>query len=180
MAWSFELYFDAKSAGLVRTVSDPHLYRDLGEGTEPAWPHVTLGVTETINESAVRELLPRWATEENSVAVKFDHWGFFFSNSVVLFLSPAQRDELGLLQRRFFQTFEQLVADYWDYYLPDHWVPHCIAWEGLSCEQLARASRHVSQLSIPLMARLARLDRLALVEFGPGRHERLRINLGAL
>lgn len=167
MAWAFELYLDQQASELVRAVSD--------HGTEPAQPHISLGVADAINESLVRDLLSRWVERERGVSVRFDHWGLFVGDTAVLFLAPSHRDLLDFLHRSFFEIIGSVASGYWEYYTPARWIPHCTVAERVPLDELRDATERARRLSLPLEAKL---DRLALVEFRPGRHECLLLEFG--
>lgn len=168
MAWAFELYLDVRAAESVAAVSDPRLWGDPARGST-GHPHVSLGVAEGLAELQVVDLLHQWANDVDAIPVTFDHWGLFLSESAVLFLSPRDRGALYERQQRFFNAFGLLLDGYWDYYRPERWVPHCTVADSVPVNGLGLVTERARQLRLPFETSL---DRLALVEFRPGRYER--------
>lgn len=158
MPWSIELYADETSAHSIRSAARQQVVT----------PHVSLAVAESVNQVPLEHFLYEWANRLPFIPVTFDHWGLFLAESAVLFLAPRDRARLDTIHQEFHRNAGQCLADEWEYYKPQQWVPHCTMVDHMALADLGMVAEQARQLSLPLTISL---NRMALVEFGRRRVE---------
>jgi 2'-5' RNA ligase len=141
MACALEMYFDAEADAAVRS-----LWQRLADAGLPSLatlthrrhrPHVSLAVAESL---AGADLAPlRAVLMGRRPTLSLYVLGTFPGSEGALFLGVAVTAELLAFHADVHAALATQPAEYWPYYLPGSWVPHCTLAQGLNRTQAARA-----------------------------------------
>lgn len=132
MGYAVELSFDKISENkmikyweeLYRKSISSHMYES---GSRP---HIALAVfNDNIKEvNALNEYVQMYFNNMNKFKILFSSIGLFPTDEGVSFLSPKVTIDLLQLHEGFYKSIYNNVDlrdNYWGYYKPDVWVPHC-------------------------------------------------------
>jgi hypothetical protein len=162
MPFAIELFFDPKLdmgiQGLGQFLEKqgiPTTFSTLG-----ATPHLSLAVFESYDPQ-LHSALKKLAASFPVLKVKLSALGTFPGNEGVLFLSPKIDGTLLEIHEILHRLLPDVSQGSWDYYLPEHWVPHCTLSIHLSPKRLLKGIELVRKR---FKAASGRCTRLALVE----------------
>ena len=102
-------------------------------------PHVSLAGCDALDPAEFAAELERFAAREPPLAIALASVATFATDEGVLFLGATKTRALLELHERFWQRLGPLMRGPWDYYRPEHWVPHCTLTMGLDPAQLGAA-----------------------------------------
>lgn len=114
-------------------------------------PHLTLA-SWTGNEENYEVQLRKFIKESCSLPITFSSIGIFPDPQKVIYLAPVKDQLLINLHQSFYKCFAGAINDYNNFYLPEHWVPHCTLAGKLTDYQLLQALDLLLKLSLPLKA----------------------------
>ncbi len=165
MTVSVEMFFDPAGDAAVRALWDrleaAGLHSQATATHRDHHPHVTLTVAEriTVNDAARRVLAGLVGT-----ALELPVLGAFPGPASVLFLGVAKSPALAAAHQALYTALGEDLAQPWELYLPEHWVPHCTLAMSLDTGELQRALGALH----PHPARTLRVARINLVDVATG------------
>ena len=166
MPFAVALFMDAGSSDAIRAawrmVGATGLARSMDEGD--ATPHLTLAICERLDVDAAARALAGFAAERAALPVMFSTVGAFPTDPTAVYLAPEPSSELLAAHRRVHDALTPLGEDFWRYYLPGLWSPHCTLAEGVPGRTVPKVIDACSGLTLPLRGSL---DELGMVEFRP-------------
>src|SRR5215831_15503479 len=121
MPYAVELALDPKSAAVVWRV-----WREMADAgieymaTSGAWPHVSVGIWETLDRDRAEAELARFAAETSPFPLTFASVGLF--PRVAVFLAPTVTVDLLQLHAGFHRRFARFGEAAWAHYQPGIWV----------------------------------------------------------
>lgn len=126
MQYAIELYFDEATEGELLRLSQ----RVAEEGLSTAFlawktrPHLTLACFNDVDEAACAARLRAFARRQPKLPAYLGTIGMF-TDSRTIFASPVMNRGMYQLQAALHEQLKDFDARGWEWYLPDHWVPHC-------------------------------------------------------
>jgi 2'-5' RNA ligase len=170
MPYAVMLFFDddlqnriqATWKALQDTDVDRYLYQSGNR------PHIKLTIFEELNLAECQARLQALAAASAPFPIHFKHFGIFPNPKATIFLGPAVTQALRAIK---LETDAALVdlgkqPDY-DFFQPEHWIPHCLLALELEPEQLGKGLEAAMQLPIPLQGRVTEIG---VIEFFPVKH----------
>jgi 2'-5' RNA ligase len=162
--FAVELSFNPALDAKVRATWATLVANGLLSPTRKRWrPHITLGVSATIDLPGLRDEMRAFASKLRAMPVALAYVGSFPGIEGVIFFGPVVRRELLDLHRAFHARFARFAGGINRLYLPDSWVPHCTIETGLPPVKIARALKILRDAGLPFRGHL---NRLAIVEIG--------------
>jgi RimJ/RimL family protein N-acetyltransferase len=169
-AYSIHLFFDPPTENEIRSI-----WRDLAEtNTAPYFyesmnrPHITLSIYRSLDLPEARKRLAELSARQTALPISFPFHGIFPGSSPVTFLGPLVTSQLLELHASVCHLLDDLgELPEFDYYRPEHWVPHC----GLAIE--FNGSRLYDALEIGQHYKLplnGEIREIGLTEMRPVRH----------
>lgn len=162
MPFAIELFFDPKLdmqilglGQLLEKRGIPTTFATLG-----ATPHLSLAVFDSYGPQ-LHSALKKLSASFPVLRVKFSSLGTFPGKEGVLFLAPKIDGTLLEIHEILHRLLPDVAQGNWDYYLPEHWVPHCTLSVHLSPQRLLQGIELVRK---EFKATGGRCTRLALVE----------------
>lgn len=173
MPFAIELFFDPKLDMQVQGLGQllekqgiPTTFATLG-----ATPHLSLAVFEAYDPQ-LHSALKKLSASFPALKVKLSSLGTFPGKEGVLFLSPQVGPELLEIHDILHRLLPDVAQGNWDYYLPEHWVPHCTLSIHLSPKKLTLGIDWVRKKFVAVSGRCTHL---ALVEVDPEMKKPIRL-----
>jgi 2'-5' RNA ligase len=179
MRFAIELYLDSPTADRIIQVWQELEQAGLATAQtakRPYTPHISLAVAPELDQDWFSRLVEDFAADYQPVPLLFTHLGIFRAERNVLFVAPQASEQLVRMHKAFFALVAGEQVDWWHYYRPDRWVPHCTLTTSDSFGGIARALLRCEALPFPFVAWA---ERVALVDFVEG-EELCLATLGAL
>jgi 2'-5' RNA ligase len=168
MGYAIEMFFDSVSESRVFSLWDGVArFGAPSMRNGDSRPHVSLAVADSVDQSAMRELLDSLAGTVKSFPLSLASLGLFASSERVPYLAPQVTPELLAFRERFFDHFSAVARGVWRYYAPTAWMPHCTLAMGVSLEQLGPAFDACQSFGLPLACTVSEIG---LAEFSPVKH----------
>lgn len=164
------LFFDARTQAAIQAVwqeldesgAAPYLHRSANR------PHFKLAIYDHLDLPAARQALQTLAAETPALPVHFKSIGIFPNAQPTVHLAPSTTPALLDLHARVSGALNPLgQCPPFDFFMPDHWVPHCLLGFDLPPENLPGVLASAMRLSLPFSGRI---EEIGLVEFHPVRH----------
>ena len=163
-------FFDAQTEAAVQAIwkeldetgAAPYLHRSANR------PHFKLAIYEDLDVAASRARLQAFAESTAALTVHFKSLGIFPNAKPTVFLAPSVTPALLNLQTRVCGALHGLgTCPPSDFFLPEHWVPHCLLGFDLEPEKLASVLNCAMHLRLPFDGRI---EEIGLLEFHPAKH----------
>ena len=170
MTHAVMLFFDAQTEAAIQAVwkeldetgTAPYLHRSANR------PHFKLAIYEDLDVAASRPRLELIAASVAGMPVHFKSLGIFSNARPTVFVAPSVTPALLDLQIRASGALNDLgKCPPFDFFLPKHWVPHCLLGFDLEPEKLTGVLECALRLRLPFDGRI---EEIGLVEFHPVRH----------
>lgn len=166
MGFAVELYFDPNLDSTVRSMRvalnaagvNP-LLDQVGDR-----PHISLAVFHDLDVATLEPHLLNFAKVTTPFAVSFAAISVFPTDEGVLFLAPVVTDTLRDAHRELHRRLSAVATRPVQYYLPNHWVPHCTLAMGIPRAALPTATEVALAHWTPLAGTITEVG---LVEFRP-------------
>ncbi len=164
------VYFDAHTEAAIQTIwkeldetgAAPYLHRSANR------PHFKLAIYEGLDVAASQQRLQDIATTTTRMVVHFKSLGIFPNLKPTVFLAPSVTPNLLSLQIRVSEALHRLgKCPPYDFFLEDHWIPHCLLGFDLEASKLAGVLECAMHLQLPLDGQI---EEIGLVEFHPVKH----------
>lgn len=128
-------------------------------------PHISLLVANELDVGKALPIVKEFAEQTSPINVVFSHFGMFHVEGTSIWLGPTYSDELRELHRNINLMMKPLSADWWSYYKPEVWVPHCGLIANHPFENCIKALEICKDFQLPLSATF---QRVTLVDFIKG------------
>ena len=126
MIYAIEMYFDKeteeKIMSLAKKIADAGLSAKYLEWKTR--PHVTLTVSNDVDEDRCTELLERFTKAHKAIPAILESVGMF-NETKTIFLSPIMTRRMYDLHSELYALLKEFDSTGWEWYQPDVWVPHC-------------------------------------------------------
>lgn len=158
------LTFDAPSQAALREVQQGLKGAGLPYAAMPEQditPHLTLAGFDEFDKGVLVEALTDELEETLSFPMTFASLGAFTGENSILFLAPIVTKALLTLHERVHTVVVAYVGNSDARYAPGAWIPHCTLALGLSGPRLAEGVRQLSELKLPLQARVTQVRLVA-------------------
>jgi hypothetical protein len=164
------LFFDARTEAIIQAI-----WKELDETGAASYlhrsanrPHFKLAIYEDLDVSASQLCLQSIAATTAGMPVHFKSLGIFPNAKPTVFLAPSITPALLDLHTRIGSILHDLgKCPSYDFFLPEHWVPHCLLGFDLEPAKLACVLECAMHLQLPFDGRI---EEIGLVEFHPVRH----------
>jgi 2'-5' RNA ligase len=170
MAYATQLFFDPTCETRVRRLCT--MLREAGINgsvlTEDvkARPHITLHISERVDEDRMRQACRRTASQFSAMPVSFASLGIFPGALSVVFLAPVITEDLLQMHRYVHAEEREWASGSWNLYTPPRWVPHCTLVNRADKDSVKDIVETVSEISFPISGELVELG---VAEFREGR-----------
>lgn len=145
MQYAIELYYDIKTEQklyhLAKRVADEKLSSKFLEWITR--PHLTLACFNDVEEEKCIKKLMEFAQSHRQLPVHIGSVGMF-NDTKTIFVSPVMNCSMYQFQRELHEYLNDFDNKGWEWYCPDHWVPHCTV--ALTGEDDNSAFYHASDL----------------------------------
>ena len=126
--YSIQLFFDHDTEKAVTSIINR--LRDAGVVNgkfvgEHYRPHVSLAVYKSLDQAHARHATQVVATQFAPFRLTVSHIGVFNEEVKALYLGPVVTAGLRALHVALHKHYSGRPEVCWNYYLPDHWTPHC-------------------------------------------------------
>lgn len=164
------LFFDAQTEAAIQAIwkkldetdAAPYLYRSANR------PHFKLAIYEDLDVATSRDRLRSIAETTPNMPVHFKSLGIFPNARPTVFVAPSVTPALLNLQARTCCDMNELgKTPPYNFFLPEHWVPHCLLGFDMEPAKLANVLDCAMHLPLPFEGRI---EEIGLVEFHPVRH----------
>ena len=126
MQYAIELYFDKETertlSRLVQRVADEKLSTKFLEWKTR--PHLTLACYNDVDEQKCIEQLNKFAQSHPVIPAYIGSIGMF-NDTKTIFASPIMNKSMYQLQAELHECLKEYDTTGWEWYCPNHWVPHC-------------------------------------------------------
>ena len=164
------VYFDAQTEAAIQTIwkelddtgAAPYLHRSANR------PHFKLAIYEGLNISTSQQRLQSIAATTAGIPVHFKSLGIFPNDKPTVFLAPSVTPALLNLQSCVGGALRDLgQCPPYNFFLPGHWVPHCLLGFDLEPVKLTGVLESAMHLHLPFDGQI---EEIGLVEFHPVKH----------
>ena len=126
MQYAIELYFDQETEeklfSLAQRVANENLSTKFLEWKTR--PHLTLACFNDVDEEKCIEQLRKFVQSQKVIPANIDSVGMF-NDTKTIFASPVMNRNMYQLQAELHECLGDFDTTGWEWYCPDHWVPHC-------------------------------------------------------
>lgn len=126
MQYAIELYYDEKTESqlmnLAQKIADEKISTKFLEWKTR--PHLTLACFNDVDERLMFEKLKDFAMSHKVLPAYLGSLGMF-NDTKTIFVSPVMNQAMYQFQRELHESLTDFDASGWEWYDPDHWVPHC-------------------------------------------------------
>ncbi|MFA8299340.1 MAG: 2'-5' RNA ligase family protein [Hyphomicrobiales bacterium] len=163
MGYAIELLFDSEGENKILDLIQvlDHYKIDNKFLLENNKPHITLSVFENIVIEDIVEVIDKMKVTPFNIL--FNGLGNFNVSDNVIFLIPKVTHHLLDLHQDFYSRLSPNY-EYWEYYKPKVWTPHCTLTMGINNSKFLQAF-HLLQAKHSSF--YAKVNRIGLVEFSP-------------
>lgn len=170
MGYSVELYFDEfaenKLRELWKELCDLGISKFMHECG--GRPHIALMVfdKDDCDVKLLRKTIKDFFSKKDAFELIFSSMGIFPGEEGVTFVGIKPTATLLDIQQDYFNKIKDLsiIAQLWEYYTPEYWVPHCTMTIGTTAEEQLMA---IDLLRKQFRNFKATVESVALVEFYP-------------
>lgn len=126
MQYAIELYYDNKTEkelfGLAKRIADEKISTKFLEWKTR--PHLTLACFNDVDEAYCTGKLKTFAQSHKAMPAFIGSVGMF-NDTKTVFVSPIMNSSMYQFQRELHEELKEFDTTGWEWYCPDHWVPHC-------------------------------------------------------
>lgn len=164
------VYFDSQTESAIRKIwkeldetgAAPYLHRSANR------PHFKLAIYEDLDTAACQQQLQSIACTTARIPVYFKSLGIFPNPKPTVFLAPSVTPNLFNFQSKVNKSLNSFgKCPTYDFFLEDHWVPHCLLGFDLEPSNLAGVLECAMHLQLPFDGLIIEIG---LVEFHPVKH----------
>lgn len=164
------VYFDAQTESAIQKIWKeldetgvaPYLHRSANR------PHFKLAIYEDVDTAVSQQQLQSIAATTARIPVHFKSLGIFPNLKPTVFLAPSVTPNLLHLQTKVTTALNHFgKCPPYDFFLADHWVPHCLLGFDLEPSNLAGVLECAMHLQLPLDGLI---EEIGFVEFHPVKH----------
>jgi 2'-5' RNA ligase len=170
MSYAVMLFFDNDVENQVQSIWKELVEADVDRYLHHSGnrPHIKLAIFEELSLSECQSRLQSLAASIASFSIDFKHFGVFPNPKPTIFLGPAVTQSLLAIKQEVDSALRDLgkCPDY-DFFEPEHWIPHCLLALELEQEKLNKGLEVAMSLPIPLHGRVTEIG---VIEFFPVKH----------
>lgn len=166
--FAIELYFDDLTRERICSIWSTLDQNGLTKILCPARgfvPHISLAVAKELDPTRIAPLVKAFATQTKSIQIVLSHFGIFSNQDSTLWLGPNFSNELRLVHHKLWEFVSRTDVEWWSYYTPENWVPHCGLVTNRPFEVVHQALRLCSSVELPIVGKL---ETVTLVDFLEG------------
>lgn len=166
--FAIELYFDDLTRERICSIWSTLDQNGLTKILSPARgfvPHISLAVAKELDPTQIVLLVKAFAAQTKSIQVVLSHFGVFNNQDSTLWLGPNFSNDLRSVHRKLWELVSQTGVEWWRYYTPENWVPHCGLITNRPFEVVHQALRLCSSVELPIVGKL---ETVTLVDFLEG------------
>lgn len=170
MPFSILLFFDPDTEAQIRSV-----WRELAESEVAPYmhrsgnrPHIKLEIFEDLDVAEAERRLKLLAAGVAPFPVDIKHFGIFPNPKPSIFLGTAVTESWLEIKSKVNQTLSDIgTFPAYEFFLPGHWVPHCLLAMELEADKLNRALPMAMRLPLPWHGQVVELG---AIQFFPVKH----------
>jgi 2'-5' RNA ligase len=167
MPFAVMLFFDSDLENRIKSVwhalseNGIDSYLD-GSGNRP---HIKLAIFEELGLGESQSRLRTWARSATPLSVEFKHFGVFPQPKPTIFLGPAVTQPVLALKQEVDAMLKDLgTYPSYDFFQPEHWIPHCLLALEVEQEKLTKGLEVVMRMPIPLAGKITEIG---VIKFFP-------------
>lgn len=126
MQYAIELYYDEDTENklfqLSEGIADKKISTKFLEWKTR--PHLTLACFNDVDELLCIEKIKKFAESHKVMPAYIGSIGMF-NDTKTIFVSPVMNSGMYQFQRELHDSLKNFDTNGWEWYHPDHWVPHC-------------------------------------------------------
>jgi 2'-5' RNA ligase len=159
MPYAIELFFDGRSDAAIRSLWAKFAADGICDymAASQARPHISLSVFDDAKVDDIHGVLERFVSSHRRMSLDLTAQGRFLKTEII-FLSPKPSVQLVEMQRWLDAELQQIGAQVWPQYRPDHWFPHCTLAMKAASDKAGQVARLIDDHGLR--------DQVKLIEIG--------------
>ncbi|MFA8435291.1 MAG: 2'-5' RNA ligase family protein [Marinifilaceae bacterium] len=166
MIYAIECSFNQEADQYIRKLWDELNNREISNFmiNSNSTPHIAFAVFDELNMEIVEDILNDFTSSQPKIELEVSSIGTFPTTEGVVFLAPKVTSELLDAHKKLHEALQasSLYKKHWDYYQPEHWIPHCTMAINVSEAETFKALKYLKSEFNPLKITL---ERMIVVEY---------------